>query len=188
VCGAPLPDGGARCFECRRRRRVFRFCRSLGLYEGRLRQAILALKYGGRDALAAPLGLCLARAFSDRPEFRRTDALVPIPLHFLKRHGRGYNQAELLARSLGDALGLPVWEDVLKRRRWTWAQAKLNKERRKANVKDAFLASAPDQVKGKRLLLIDDVCTTGATLEAAAEALKAAGARSVSAFTLARDC
>lgn len=187
ICGVPLPDGGARCYVCRRRRREFRFCRSAGLFEGILRRSILALKYGHRDDLAPALCIPLVRVFKERSELQKNQCVVPVPLHFIRRHGRGFNQSELLGRGLADGVGLPLVSGVLVRSRWTWAQARLGRDQRKANVAGAFTVRYPDAVRGKRILLVDDVCTTGATLESCAEALKQAGARSVDALTLARD-
>ncbi len=187
ICGVPLPDGGARCWVCRRRRRSFRFCRSAGLFEGVLRRAVLALKYGHRDDLAPALCVPLIRMFKERAELQKNQCVIPVPLHFLKRHARGFNQAELLGRSLAEGVGVPLVSGVLVRRRWTWAQARLGRDQRKTNVAGAFAVRNPDVIRGKRILLVDDVCTTGATLESCAEALKQAGARSVDALTLARD-
>jgi ComF family protein len=187
VCGVPLPDGGARCDVCRRRRRAFGFCRSAGIYDGGLRTAILQLKYGGREALARPLGLFLAECFYRRPELRRAQVLVPVPLHFVKRQARGFNQAELLALSLAKAVGLPVEARALTRARWTRAQAGLGREERLLNVESAFVVKGPGAFDGRRVLLVDDVCTTGSTLEACARALRSAGALRVDALTLARD-
>lgn len=186
VCGAPLPDGGARCWECRRGRRAFRFCRHAGLYGGALRRAILLLKYAGREALADPLGHWMALAAA-RPELRGVEALVPVPLHFVRRHARGYNQAERLAEALSKRTGVPV-VNALRRRRWTRAQAGLRRHARRRNVEGVFEATAlADGLHGRHALMIDDVCTTGATLEACARALRLAGVRRVDALTLARN-
>lgn len=186
VCGVPLPDGGARCWECRKGRRAFRFCRNAGLYEGGLRRAILLLKYAGREALAEPLGRRMAVAAA-RPELRGVDVLVPVPLHFVRRHARGYNQAKLLAGAVSKEMGTPVVE-ALRRRRWTRAQAGLRRNARRRNVEGVFEPTpAAVGLRGRHALLIDDVCTTGATLEACARALRAAGARRVDALTLSRN-
>ncbi len=187
MCGTPLPDGGARCSPCRRHRRAFRFCRSAGLYDGSLRKAILLFKYAGREEMARPLALCMEDTFRSRPELHQTDCVIPVPLHFLKRHARGFNQSELLARELTARVGLPLQLNALVRRRWTRAQAGLGKEKRKGNVQDAFQVKSTEGVNGKHVLLVDDVCTTGATLDACAQALKEAGAKRVNALTLARD-
>lgn len=187
VCGTPLPDGGARCSLCRRRRRSFRFCRSAGLYEGGLRKAVLLFKYGRREEMAEPLGRCLAEVFQSRPELQRAERVVPVPLHFIKKHARGFNQAELLGRVFATLTGLPFEPDSIIRHRWTWAQARLGKAKRSRNVEGVFSVRRPEPIQGRHVLLIDDVCTTGATLESCARALKAAGAKRVDALTLARD-
>ena len=108
-----------------------------------------------------------------------------MPLHADRLHARGYNQAALLAREMARRVGLTVEEQTLLRRRSTSSQVKLNAQQRKKNVHGAFTCSG-DGLAGKRVLLIDDVCTTGATLEACAIALRAGGAREVQALTLAR--
>jgi ComF family protein len=187
VCGIPLPDGGARCGACRRRRRAFRFCRSAGLYEGTLRQALLLFKFGGRDDLASVLALDLFRCWRGRPELRDVDAVVPVPLHPWREFQRGYNPAELLARGFCRWSGVPLLGRGLVRVRSTRAQARLRREARFTNVHDAFTVRERKGISGKRVLVVDDVCTTGATLESCARALKAAGVRSVSALTLARQ-
>ncbi|MBL0350899.1 MAG: ComF family protein [Elusimicrobia bacterium] len=186
VCGIPLPDGGARCDVCRRSRRSFRFCRSGGLYDGPLRDALLRFKYGAREALGRPLGQWLALRWRERPELGKVDAVTAVPLHFLRRHARGYNQSELLALSFCAAAGLPYLE-VLRRARWTKPQTRLGRDARRENVAQAFRVVLPESVAGKKILLIDDVCTTGATLDAAAAALRRAGARWVAALTAARQ-
>lgn len=137
--------------------------------------------------MADPLSQCLVNAFSSRPELRRADGVVSVPLHFLKRHARGFNQSDLLARKFALLAGLPFEEETLIRSRWTWAQARLGKEKRKKNVAGAFTIRHPEKIRGRRLLLIDDVCTTGATLEACALVLKEGGARAVDVLTVARD-
>lgn len=186
ICGLPLPDGGARCRDCRSQRRAFRFCRSAGLHQGSLRRAVLALKYQGRESLAVPLGDFLASAWTGFPEFSSVEALVPIPLHFIRRHARGFNQAERLARRLSLVAQVPLAE-VLARPRWTKPQAGLDRAHRLRNMNDVFRVLNPSAVTGRHLLLIDDVCTTGATLDACAQILRAAGARRVDALVLARD-
>jgi ComF family protein len=113
------------------------------------------------------------------------DVIVPVPLHADRLRERGYNQAALLAREMGGRLGIAVDEKALLRRRPTAPQAKLDAKQRKDNVRDAFHCSS-DALADKRVLLIDDVCTTGATLDACAIALYESGARSVQALTLAR--
>jgi ComF family protein len=111
--------------------------------------------------------------------------IVPVPLHRRRLKERGYNQALLLAERLGEAVGVPIAHDLLYRNRHTMSQARLNAQERRRNVEDAF-SCADRSVQDKRVLLVDDVCTTGATLEACSVALKERGALSVWALTVAR--
>jgi ComF family protein len=128
----------------------------------------------------------MAEGWRTRPELAPAEVILPVPLHFLRRQWRGYNQSALLATFFGKSVGLPVVEGVLSRRRWGRSQTRLSREERKKNVEKAFVVRRPEGVKGRRVLLIDDVCTTGATLDACAQVVRAAGARWVAAFTVAR--
>jgi len=109
------------------------------------------------------------------------DVVVPVPLHWRRRRQRGFNQAEALVRSLGQP-----WQDALRRRRSTRSQTDLQAAQRHRNVRDAFVLRRRASVSGRLVLLVDDVATTGATLEACARVLRAAGAREVRALTVAR--
>jgi ComF family protein len=119
-----------------------------------------------------------------RPVSLEIDAIVPVPLHARRLRERGFNQSALLARELGRHLGRPVVEDVLVRTKVTVPQVGLNAEQRHSNVSDAFRCQSR-HLAGQQVLLVDDVCTTGATLEAACVALRQGGAASVWAYTLA---
>jgi ComF family protein len=146
--------------------------------------AIHAFKYRGRKDLARPLAGYLIAYLQTHP--LPFDGLVPVPLHPERRAARGFNQSELLAHAVGSALGLPVYEGVIARVRATPPQVHLKRQQRLENVKDAFAATVPGALRGGRFLLIDDVCTTGATLQAAAQALHEAGADEIWALTVAR--
>lgn len=119
------------------------------------------------------------------PEGDRFDVMIAMPMHWRKRWERGFNQAELLARPVAKRFGMKL-SDNLRRRRYTKSQAGLSEVQRKENLKNSFTIKRPQQIAGKRVLLIDDVFTTGETLRTAAAALKSAGAAHVSALTLAR--
>jgi len=147
-----------------------------------LRDAIHSFKYNNGRALARPLGAHMA-AFWHQRDFR-ADLIVPVPLHAGRLAERGYNQSALLAHVLGNAVGVRVSEAVLIRHKATRHQVGLGRIERKQNVAGAFICRG--DVAGRRIALIDDVCTTGSTLEACARALSAGGATSVWAFTLAR--
>jgi ComF family protein len=180
----PLDEQG-RCGLCRRGARGFDAAYSFGFYEDELRKLIQLFKYGRVQTLAKPLGRLLARAVPREQSF---DVIVPMPLHWRKRWQRGFNQAELLAREIGRRSHTPV-ENALRRVRHTASQAGLTSAKRRANVSGAFRARGLSKKKpldGCRVLLIDDVMTTGATAASGARALKRAGARHVTLLTVAR--
>lgn len=180
-CGRPT---GRRelCGLCRRNPPTLDGIRSVAYYEGVLRKAIHRFKYRNARGLAEPLGELLASYVVERS--LPADVVVPVPLHPARLADRGYNQAALLARELGQRLDLPVVDDSLLRVRPTRQQVDLNAEERRINVAGAF-ACRDDRLAGRRVLLIDDVYTTGATLDACGVALAAAGPVSTWGLTLA---
>jgi ComF family protein len=157
--------------------------RAVVYFEGVLREALHQLKYRGHTALAEPLGDLMAAYWAQHAI--PADVVVPVPLHATRLRERGYNQAALLARALARRVGLALDEQTLVRQRATAPQVDLDARQRKENVHDAFCCSART-LAGQQVVLVDDVCTTGATLEACAVALYEGGARSVQALTLAR--
>jgi ComF family protein len=192
-CGRPFRSPVAltsspehRCGACRNRPPLFDHARALGRYEGPLRQAIHLLKYRGKLHVKRPL-LQLARAhFGEHFPDSAFDAIIPVPLHRNRLMQREFNQAAVLARGLARQLNVPVLERPLVRVRWTRPQVELSGDERRRNVKNAFAVTDPTSIAGKIVLLVDDVFTTGATLDEAANALKAAGAAQVDVFALAR--
>lgn len=179
-CGVPV--SGQRC-ECASTPPGLDQVRSYGPFSGWIRGAILQFKYEAEWARAEHLGPLLAMPAQD---LRNADVLVPVPLHPARFRQRGFNQSLYLARELDKVVNLGVEELVVRTRR-TQAQARLKGVDRAANVADAFAAIAAEPVAGRAIVLIDDVVTTGSTLAACAMALRKAGARSVSAVTLARE-
>jgi ComF family protein len=178
---SPLDDQG-RCALCRRGLAGFDAAYSYGFYDGALRDLIRVFKYGGVRTLAGPFGEMLARAL---PRDVRFDLVAPMPMHWLRRWRRGFNQADLLAEEIGRRSGLPV-RRVVRKSKSTSRQAGLTAAKRRANVASAFRVPDARAVKDRRILLIDDVLTTGATAGACAIALKRAGAASVTVLTVAR--
>jgi ComF family protein len=180
--GFPL-DSEGRCALCRSGLRGFDAAYCFGSYEGVLRELIHLFKYGKIPTLARPLTDLLAAAL---PRDERIDAIVPVPLHWWRKWSRGFNQAELLARTLSRRTGAPVIE-ALRRTRPTTAQAGLTNRARRRNVGGAFESRRTShKLDGKHVLLIDDVMTTGSTAAACALALKRAGVSRVALLTVAR--
>ena len=177
----PLDEHGE-CSLCRLGLTEFEWSWSYALYEGRQRELIHLFKYARMRPLARELGAWLAHAY---PRLERFDALVPMPLHWWKRMQRGFNQSDLLARELSRRVGVPVVRAARRCRR-TAVQASLTPAQRRENVRGAFDVPAPERVRGLSLLLVDDVMTTGSTVNACAKALKQAGAARVCVLTVAR--
>ncbi len=188
-CGAPLTydlGPGARCGVCVERPPAFDGARAACLYDDHSRDLILKLKHADRTDLCGLFTRWIARAAADL--LADVDAVAPVPLHRWRLLGRRYNQAAEIARPLARGAGVAYFPDALIRRRATASQAGMAGKGRRLNVDGAFeVASAWHQrVRGRRFLLIDDVLTTGATLEGCALALKAAGAARVDVAVIAR--
>jgi ComF family protein len=177
----PLDKTGV-CMACRLNATEFDAAYCYGGYEGNLPRLIHIFKYNRVESLAEPLGRLLLRGF---PVDEQIDAIVPVPLHWWKRMRRGFNQSQLLARELSRGTGLPVWQ-ALRRHSAGKAQVGLTPGERRENVKGRFRVTSQAQVAGRSLLVVDDVLTTGATMNACARVLKEAGAARVAVLTLAR--
>ncbi len=192
-CGRPfdpLAQGAPICSECRQGEFRFDGARSAGRFEGTLREAIHALKYHGRTRLAQPLGEmlvnCWAR-FACATDDAPVRLIVPVPLHRTRYRQRGFNQSELLAQVVAQAHGFALNTTCLQRVRPTRPQIELSRSERADNVRGAFEVSDPSAVQGQVVLLVDDMFTTGATLNECARALRRAGAQRVYCLTLARQ-
>jgi ComF family protein len=167
---------------CRESKVNFDAAYSYGSYEGTLRDLIHLFKYARVESLSLPLSRHMAAAL---PRDERFDLVLAMPMHWLKRWLRGFNQAELLAKPIAHRLGVPLARN-LKRKKLGKSQAGLDLAERTTNLKDAFYLRHPEQLAGRRILLVDDVMTTGATLRSASALLKKAGARRVCVLALAR--
>jgi len=192
LCQQPLSavhrmsDREPLCGLCRRGLYQFDRLRSFGPFDGVLRGLLHLFKYNRVGPLARPLAQLLGVVLHEDPTLGAADIVLPVPLHPRRERARGYNQALLLARELARSLELPLDSSLLIRTRDTPSQTGLTPRQRRLNVRGAFAVTPRSRVKGKRILLIDDVATTGATLDACARALKRAGAARVEAVTVAR--
>ena len=176
-CGEPAPAIEGLCGLCIKGEHIFDFARSALLFTRTLREIIHHLKYSDRVSLAKPLGDILKQCL-DREAFTG-DLVIPVPLHRSRERERGFNQAELIAAQLG----LPVSKRILKRRKNTPSQTGLSRNERKRNLASAF--EVMNEVKGS-VIVVDDVYTTGSTMNEIARTLKRSGAERVEVLTVAR--
>lgn len=174
------------CGRCLDRPGAFCRARAAGIYDDTLRIAIHALKFKGKMNLVDPLGKLLFDTFRQYWTAGDIDVVAPVPLHRHRFRRRGFNQAYLLVKRWTLPGETVVIRDLLVRTRATPPQTGLDRRQRRINIKNAFSVSRPGQSAGKRLLLVDDVLTTGATADACASALVRDGAKRVDVLTLAR--
>jgi len=186
-CGLPFPHPmgeDAVCADCARERRAWDRARAVLRYDKNSRQLVLGLKHADHTHVAGAFGRWMQRAGGE--VLSCAELLVPVPLHWTRLFQRRYNQAALLANAIRAAGGPSVAADCLVRRRRTPSQGHLGPLARERNVRGAFTVRRPSDVAGKRLVIVDDVMTTGATVDECARVLKRAGAASVGVLTLAR--
>jgi ComF family protein len=183
-CGKP-ESSGANCSECWGIKSSLDSIRSVFIFDGIIRQAVHELKYRNVQTISGCLAGFMSSYFQEYG--LRGDVLVPVPLHEKRLRERGYNQSHLLAEALSGLISLEVNPALLKRVRNTGPQARsASVQERKANMEDTFICES-DGAADRNIVIIDDVCTSGATLESCATALKSAGAGHVLGFTLARE-
>lgn len=175
-------DAAGRCRLCRTGARGFESAYCFGAYEGALRELIHLFKYRRMKPLARALSAYLVSAL---PRDQKFDVVVPMPLYWRRKWRRGFNQSELLARRIAQSCGIPL-RNAVRRIRSTQTQAGLSNAERRENVAGAFRVRSPRVIQGRRVLLIDDVMTTGATASACGLALRRGGAKSVTLLALAR--
>ena len=182
------------CGECLESPKRFRTARALGIYDKALMTIIHCFKYNGKIQLARPLGTLLFSAFISYWDINSIDTIVPVPLHVKRFRMRGFNQAFLLVKDwdrIAEVLNvkIPVIQidrHLLIRSRWTEPQTGLGRKKRMANIKNAFSLNDSSKIIDKRILLVDDVLTTGATADECAKVLLKGGARQVDVLSLAR--
>jgi len=195
VCGRPFPDasgGDHACGVCLARPPHFARAWSWACYPREeaenhpLRQAVQRFKYGRKVSLGKPLGRLMARGCGDFLRECNADVIIPVPLHPKRLRWRGFNQALLLARQVSKVYGIDADPYVLRRIKETPPQTQLNEEERRRNVRGAFGLAPGRSVEGLKVLLVDDVFTSGATVNECSRTLSRSGARQVFVVTLAR--
>lgn len=188
VCGIPFAGIGADhpCGSCLKKPPSFDAARAAFVYEGHCSELIHGFKYQNKAHLRRPLALLAQESLTEFVISRRPDMVVPVPLHKKRLRSRGFNQAVLLGELLAREWQLPMERRALQRIRWTEPQVSLSAAERRENVKGAFAVSDNVAVQGKRVLIVDDVLTTGSTVEECSCMLKCAGAADVAVVTVAR--
>jgi ComF family protein len=188
-CGLPVPaeDGaGYLCGPCLQERRYFEIHRTSGLYEGALKEAIHRFKYEGVFPLVRFFGDLLQPTLRTLSQDYPMDVMVPVPLHIRRLRERGFNQVLLLVKELNKRFGIPYGERILKKVKDTPLQSALKKKERRKNLRGAFEVQDQAAIAGKAIVLVDDVYTTGATVNECSRALLKAGAARVAVLTVAR--
>lgn len=196
-CGLPYPanfpllsppceGGGHLCGQCNLNKRTFEKARAIAYYDGTLLKSIQQFKYNDRFAFIRPLGKLLGDYLMALEDGFSYGLIIPVPLHKKRLRERGFNQSSLLAKVVAKRTSIPLDVSSLRRVRWTEPQTNLSGKEREKNVKGAFKVVKRDRVEGKKILLIDDVFTTGSTVNECAKALLRVGAKGVDILTLAR--
>jgi len=188
-CAARFPKvnpGAVDCHICHDEDYAFSQTIAWGPYDSALRSIIHFIKEQRNESLAHHIGLHFARQFEQQLQVSTLDAIVPVPLHWTRRLWRGYNQAEVLAKAIARQIHRPYRSQWLWRRQQTPLQASVTPTQRRKNLRQAMTSRIPNRYQGQHVLLVDDVMTTGATADACARALLAAGAGSVKVAVLAR--
>jgi ComF family protein len=188
VCGTPFVSkevGDHPCGSCLTKRKYFTMARALGYYEGPLREAIHRWKYQGKTHLNSFFGEWMAEGLHRYWDSAFFDLLIPVPLHPQRLKERGFNQALLLVKELSRRTGIPYRKQILKKSRPTLPQVDLSGKEREKEVRGSFQVMEVEAVEGKSILLVDDVYTTGATVNECSRVLLTGGAERVDVFTLA---
>lgn len=189
VCGAPfMTDGGIDhlCSACSAFHPHFTAAQAAMVFDGTVRELIHRFKYDRKVQLRRPLGLIAAGHLGSFRADHSPDLIIPVPLHARRLKERGFNQALLLGEVIARRWGVPLSRSNLRRVRWTAPQITLSAAERADNVRNAFAVKHPSALKGKRIMLLDDVYTTGSTVRECAKTLKGAGAEAVFVACVAR--
>ncbi len=185
ICGRPLADLNNVCLECKEEKVYFEKAVSVFYFAGLIQSIIHRLKYDGDIKVAHPIGIFMSYEIKRMGWHRDLDIIIPVPLHAERLHQRGFNQSFLLSEIMGRECRLDVRDNILKRIRYTESQIHFSKFERIMNVKDAFYIENNKPIINKKILIVDDIMTTGATLNECSRILKQAGAKEVYCITAA---
>lgn len=186
TCGTPfLAIGNDHvCSACQKSPPAFQSARAALVYEAGVSQLIHSFKYGHATHLRRPLALLMLEQLNEWVISISPDLIIPVPLHIKRLRQRGFNQAVLIAEIVGQRCAIPVCSGILQRRRWTEPQINLKSEERQQNVKGAFAVKDDTLIQGKKVLLLDDVYTTGSTVRECSASLMLSGAKEVFVSTV----
>lgn len=178
-CGKPIENGEREyCSDCAGKKHVYRQGKAVFLYKAGMKKSMYRFKYSNRREYAQFYAKQAAQIHGDWIRRKQIEVIVPIPMYSRKKRRRGYNQAEVFARALGKELGIPVDADIVRRIRDTVPQKELNDKGRQYNLKNAFQL-APNIVEYSQILLVDDIYTTGSTMDAVATVLLSGGIQNI---------
>lgn len=183
ICGKPLKNGGAYCSDCQKRKHYF--CKNIAVFSYEdIKESLYRFKYAGRSEYARFYAWETCQGFYDEISSWHAEAIIPVPLHRKRYQKRGYNQAEEFARELSRLFSIPVKNDLVKRRLKTRPMKLLSRFQRQNNLKKAFILGKND-VKLSTVVLVDDIYTTGTTLDCVAQICREAGIKKVYSITVA---
>jgi ComF family protein len=173
-CGGPVEAGKDLCKNCKETKHTFEQNKALFLYTNNMKEAMYRFKYSNRRCYGKVLAKHLVKNHGDWIKRQQFDAIIPVPMYGPKKRRRGYNQAEVLAKALSELTGIPVYTDLITRDVNTEAMKRLNKQKRKKNLLNAFKVKK-NVIQFRKVLVVDDIYTTGTTMDEIARALKDGG-------------
>lgn len=183
VCGKTLPQGGMYCYDCQRRKHYFEKNLAVFEYES-IKQSLYRFKYNGRSEYARFYANQTYEQWKETILSWNADAIIPVPLHKSRKRKRGYNQAQEFARELSRCFGIPMRDDLIIRKKSTKPMKLLSREQRQNNLKKSFILRGND-VKLNTIILVDDIYTTGTTLDCISLECRRAGIRNIYSITIA---
>ena len=184
ICGKPLAIPlGSKCKDCEAHAHTFDTGRALLLYQGEIKTAMYQFKYSNARFMATFFGKASAKRYGEWIRANHVEAILPVPMFSSKKRERGYNQAEVFAKALGKQMEMPVLCDLVERKKNTVPQKCLTREQRKENLKNAFKIKGYG-VKLNCVLIVDDIYTTGTTMDAVAQVLKDSGIERILCLTI----